>query len=274
MDLIHPHSKRDVVDALRTASGAETRVLTVGGRQHIDKGNPSEVDAELWTTLLDGRVAYDPAEMLCVVEAGMRIHDLRTILAEGGQEWPVDAPDDATVGGRGRHGRSDGPATPRRHDARHRRRDGGRDGRRASDQERGAHREERHRLRRAPVADRLARHPRGDRSGRPQGAPVAEGDADARERRRRRGARATGAGRRAASRRCGRGARPRRRPAGRVAGRGRRADGWSPGRSRPSTRSAIRSRRPASRRRRPWPRLPSCHRGCRSSSSGSNAIAR
>lgn len=99
MDLIHPHSKRDVVDALRTASAAETRVLTVGGRQHIDKGNPSEVDAELWTTLLDDRVAYDPAEMLCVVEAGMRIHDLRTILAEGAQEWPVDAPDDATVGG-------------------------------------------------------------------------------------------------------------------------------------------------------------------------------
>src|SRR6478736_6762920 len=56
VDLIHPHSKRDVVDALRTASAAETRVLIVGGRQHIDKGNPSEVDAELWTTLLDGRV--------------------------------------------------------------------------------------------------------------------------------------------------------------------------------------------------------------------------
>ena len=99
MDLIHPHSKRDVVEALRTASTAQTRVLTVGGRQHIDKGNPSEVDAELWTTLLDDRVAYDPAEMLCVVEAGMRLHDLRTMLAEGGQEWPVDAPDDATVGG-------------------------------------------------------------------------------------------------------------------------------------------------------------------------------
>lgn len=99
MDLIHPHSKRDVADALRTASATETRVLTVGGRQHIDKGNPSQVDAELWTTLLDDRVAYDPAEMLCVVEAGMRVHDLRTILAEGGQEWAVDAPDDATVGG-------------------------------------------------------------------------------------------------------------------------------------------------------------------------------
>jgi glycolate oxidase FAD binding subunit len=99
VDLIHPHSKRDVVDALRAASAAETRVLIVGGRRHIDKGNPSQVDAELWTTVLDDRVAYDPAEMLCVVEAGMRIRDLRLLLAEGAQEWPVDAPDDATVGG-------------------------------------------------------------------------------------------------------------------------------------------------------------------------------
>jgi glycolate oxidase FAD binding subunit len=99
VDLIHPHAKRDVVDALRSSSAAETRVLIVGGRQHIDKGNPSDVDAELWTTLLNDRVAYDPAEMLCVVEAGMRIHDVRAMLAEGGQEWPVDAPDDATVGG-------------------------------------------------------------------------------------------------------------------------------------------------------------------------------
>jgi glycolate oxidase FAD binding subunit len=99
VDLIHPHAKRYVVDALRSSSAAETRVLIVGGRQHIDKGNPSEIDAELWTTLLNDRVAYDPAEMLCVVEAGMRIHDVRAMLAEGGQEWPVDAPDDATVGG-------------------------------------------------------------------------------------------------------------------------------------------------------------------------------
>jgi glycolate oxidase FAD binding subunit len=99
MDLIHPHAKRDVAVALREASADGTRVLVVGGRQHIDKGNPSDVDAELWTTLLDDRVAYDPAEMLCVVEAGMRIRDLRSMLAEGGQEWPVDAPDDATVGG-------------------------------------------------------------------------------------------------------------------------------------------------------------------------------
>ena len=48
---------------------------------------------------LDRVVAYDPEEMLAVVEAGMRVGALRQVLADGGQEWPSDAPDDATVGG-------------------------------------------------------------------------------------------------------------------------------------------------------------------------------
>lgn len=74
-------------------------MLVVGGRQHLDKGNPSDVDAELWTTQLDALVAYEPAEMIAVVEAGMRIGTLRRLLADGGQEWPADAPDAATVGG-------------------------------------------------------------------------------------------------------------------------------------------------------------------------------
>jgi glycolate oxidase FAD binding subunit len=99
VDLIHPHSTRDVQDALVAASRDGTTVLVVGGRTHIDKGNPADVDTELWTTLLDGVVAYDPAEMLVVVDAGIRLRDLRILLAEGGQEWPLDEGDDATVGG-------------------------------------------------------------------------------------------------------------------------------------------------------------------------------
>jgi glycolate oxidase FAD binding subunit len=99
VDLIHPHSTRDVQDELRQASAGGKRVLLVGARRQMDRGNPSDVDAELWTTLLDDIVAYDPAEMLVVVEAGVRLGSLRGRLVEGGQEWPVDAPDDATVGG-------------------------------------------------------------------------------------------------------------------------------------------------------------------------------
>lgn len=99
MDLIHPASKADVTEAVQRANVARRRLLVVGGRRHADKGNACEVDAELWTTQLDDLVAYEPAEMIAVVEAGMRVGDLRRILAEGGQEWPADAPDESTVGG-------------------------------------------------------------------------------------------------------------------------------------------------------------------------------
>jgi glycolate oxidase FAD binding subunit len=99
MDLIHPASKAGVVEAVRDANATARRLLVVGGRRHVDKGNQAEVDAELWTTQLDAMVAYEPAEMIAVVEAGMRIGELDRILAAGGQEWPSDAPADATVGG-------------------------------------------------------------------------------------------------------------------------------------------------------------------------------
>lgn len=99
MDLIHPHSVADVVETLRAASARRRRLLVAGGRTHIDKGNPCEVDAELWTTMLDELVAYEPAEMIAVVGAGMRVGDLQRALAEHGQEWPVDARPEATVGG-------------------------------------------------------------------------------------------------------------------------------------------------------------------------------
>jgi glycolate dehydrogenase FAD-binding subunit len=99
VDLIHPHAKHDVADAVRDAALHRTRLLVVGGRTHMDRGNPVDADAELWTTMMDDVVAYEPAEMLAVVEAGMRVGALQAVLAEGHQEWPVDGPPDATVGG-------------------------------------------------------------------------------------------------------------------------------------------------------------------------------
>jgi glycolate dehydrogenase FAD-binding subunit len=99
VDLIHPTDESHVVEAMRAATTNGTRVSVVGGRRHHDAGDRGEVDAELWTTALDRVVAYDPAEMLCVVESGMRLGELRRLLADGGQEWPVDELDDATVGG-------------------------------------------------------------------------------------------------------------------------------------------------------------------------------
>jgi glycolate dehydrogenase FAD-binding subunit len=99
VDLISPETKDELREALRDASERGTRVLIAGGRTDLAKGEPTEVDADLAVTVLDRVIAYDPAEMLAVVEGGMRIGDLRAALAEGGQEWPADAIDGATVGG-------------------------------------------------------------------------------------------------------------------------------------------------------------------------------
>lgn len=95
MDLIHPVDAAEVAEAL----GAGRTTLVVGGRRHISRRGPVDADAELWTSALDRIVAYDPAEMIAVVQAGVRLGDLRSALAEGGQEWPSDEPDEATVGG-------------------------------------------------------------------------------------------------------------------------------------------------------------------------------
>ena len=96
---LHPASKSEVLEVVRRADEDGRRLLAVGGRQHLDKGNPVAIDAELWTTQLDRIVSYEPAEMVAVVEPGVRVSSLQRTLAEGGQEWPVDAPEDATVGG-------------------------------------------------------------------------------------------------------------------------------------------------------------------------------
>ena len=99
MDLIAPASKAEVGEALRSASERRARVAIVGGRTHADKGNPCTADEELAMTGLDRVISHDPEEMLAVVESGIGVGALRQVLAEGGQEWPSDAPDDATVGG-------------------------------------------------------------------------------------------------------------------------------------------------------------------------------
>ncbi len=99
LPLLAPRSVEEVAGVLAEARGAGRRLLVVGGRTHLDKGNPSPVDAELSVAALDRLVEWNPAEMLAVVGAGMPCGRLDELLAEHGQEWPVDAPAAATVGG-------------------------------------------------------------------------------------------------------------------------------------------------------------------------------
>ena len=100
MDLIHPHTPAEVAESLRAASADRSRMLRRGRPAAQRRRRAREVDAELWTTGLDGVVAYDPAEMLCVVEAG--VPDRTTFarrLPTAGRNGRSTNRGDATVGG-------------------------------------------------------------------------------------------------------------------------------------------------------------------------------
>lgn len=99
MDTLTPGTEAELVDVLRAASADGRRLLPVGGRTHLDRGNPAEVDAELSVRRLSRLLRYDPAELVATVEAGMTCGELDAILAEHDQEWPVDADPAATIGG-------------------------------------------------------------------------------------------------------------------------------------------------------------------------------
>jgi FAD/FMN-containing dehydrogenase len=99
VDLIQPADKLAVADELRRASAEGISVMPMGGRRHLGRRGPSTADVELSTTAMDQVIDYEPAEMIAVVQAGMRVGDLQALLAANGQEWAVDAPEDATVGG-------------------------------------------------------------------------------------------------------------------------------------------------------------------------------
>jgi FAD/FMN-containing dehydrogenase len=61
------------------------------------EGRPVRIDEEL-TEGLDQILEYEPGDLTCVVEAGVRLSTLRAALAEHGQRLSLDPPGDPTVG--------------------------------------------------------------------------------------------------------------------------------------------------------------------------------
>jgi glycolate oxidase subunit GlcD len=96
---IEPASREALATLLAGATATGRRLLPVGGGVHLERGNPVEVDAEVSTRAFNRWLEYEPAEMVARVESGVTYGALDAALAEHGQEWPVDAPPDATIGG-------------------------------------------------------------------------------------------------------------------------------------------------------------------------------
>jgi len=98
--VVTPASVDELAAALADANGEGLGVIPWGGGRHMTLGNvPARYDVALRTTGLDRVLEYEPADMTVTVEAGITFGALQRHLSEHGQFLPVDAPDDATVGG-------------------------------------------------------------------------------------------------------------------------------------------------------------------------------
>ncbi len=89
---------REIAEAIKSSDGA---VVAMGARTQWEVGGPvPDVDHALVLRAPSGVVAYDPAELTITCGAGTPVGSLDAVLAEAGQECPLDPVDPAaTVGG-------------------------------------------------------------------------------------------------------------------------------------------------------------------------------
>ena len=101
-ETIRPNSLEEVMETLQTASQTGEAIYPVGGGTSLDYGCPArQPGTALQLTDLSKVIEYPAEDMTITVQAGMTIRELSNILAERGQQLPLDAPqaDQATIGG-------------------------------------------------------------------------------------------------------------------------------------------------------------------------------
>ena len=95
-----PASAEQLAAVLAAADESGAAVVPWGSGRHMALGNvPARYDLALRTAKLDRMLEYEPADLVVTVEAGLTLGRIQTLLAEHGQFLPIDAPDEATVGG-------------------------------------------------------------------------------------------------------------------------------------------------------------------------------
>ena len=95
-----PGSVEELAAVLAAADAHSAAVIPWGGGRHMTLGNlPSKYDIALRTVKLDRVLEYEPTDLVVTAQAGITVGRLQALLAEHSQFLPIDAPDEATVGG-------------------------------------------------------------------------------------------------------------------------------------------------------------------------------
>ncbi len=101
-EIVRVESSGQLADILGAASERGECVIPFGGRRSLATGNPAEpAHWGLDLTGLRGIIAYEPADLTLSVRAGTSLAEIQGVLAEAGQELPIDvpSPDETTIGG-------------------------------------------------------------------------------------------------------------------------------------------------------------------------------
>jgi len=100
-EVVRPTSAEEVAEVLRAAHGDGLSVVAVGGGTKTSwAAPPTSCDLLLDTTGLDRIVEHVAGDLIVVADAGVRLADLQSSLAEHGQLLGLDPPEQgATLGG-------------------------------------------------------------------------------------------------------------------------------------------------------------------------------
>jgi len=100
--IMHPGDADDAARGLRLCDLTPAAVVVWGGGTQMRLGAPPRrYDVAFSTERMTRMLEYEPADLTCRVEAGMRLSDLQATLGAQGQRLPLDPPhpERATVGG-------------------------------------------------------------------------------------------------------------------------------------------------------------------------------
>lgn len=100
--IMHPADAEDAARGLRLCDLTPAGVVVWGGGTEMRLGSaPRRYEIALSTERMTRLLEYEPADLTCRVEAGMRVADLQATLLAHGQRLPLDPPypERATVGG-------------------------------------------------------------------------------------------------------------------------------------------------------------------------------
>ena len=98
---VSPASIAEIAELLKIAHANRWRVMAAGAGSWLNVQTKSEASIIVRTSRLNQLIEHEPADLIAVAQAGVKLADFNTKLEENGQWLPLDPPDDgrATIGG-------------------------------------------------------------------------------------------------------------------------------------------------------------------------------